>query len=258
MIHNTATLMTKSAPVQQNRFIKQFNRKERPICTNCGIASHIVDKCFKLHGYPLDTSSQKGLFPSVHSVTQIQEDSNSEFSQIPQLSITAKQCQKLMEFLQTNHHQASTNQVGYLPTNQDHIFSKMLGNISQHFVLNVQYFVFHSNYIPNIHKLDPNDSRWIVDTSATDHMISCVSLFTTITAVKLPNSDLVFVTHIGTIKISEHLILPDVLCVPYFSLNLIFATKLIKHLKCCPIFINNHRFIHNLVKWKLIGVGEER
>lgn len=26
--------------------------KERPMCTYCGQASHSVDKCYKLHGYP--------------------------------------------------------------------------------------------------------------------------------------------------------------------------------------------------------------
>ena len=28
------------------------SRKERPVCTYCGIVGHIADKCYKLHGYP--------------------------------------------------------------------------------------------------------------------------------------------------------------------------------------------------------------
>ncbi|XP_030974888.1 uncharacterized protein LOC115994771 [Quercus lobata] len=28
------------------------NRKERPIYSHCGIQGHIIDKCYKLHGYP--------------------------------------------------------------------------------------------------------------------------------------------------------------------------------------------------------------
>jgi hypothetical protein len=27
-------------------------RKERPLCTHCGLLGHLVDKCYKLHGYP--------------------------------------------------------------------------------------------------------------------------------------------------------------------------------------------------------------
>ena len=35
--------------------IASFNSKskwERPLCSNCGIQGHIVDKCYKLHRYP--------------------------------------------------------------------------------------------------------------------------------------------------------------------------------------------------------------
>ena len=29
------------------------SKKERLVCTYCGIVGHVADKCFKLHGYPL-------------------------------------------------------------------------------------------------------------------------------------------------------------------------------------------------------------
>ena len=28
------------------------SKKERPICTYCGLTGHIADKCYKLHEYP--------------------------------------------------------------------------------------------------------------------------------------------------------------------------------------------------------------
>jgi hypothetical protein len=228
------------------------------MCTHCGLAGHTVNKCYKLHGFPPGFKFTRRLTPSVHSVIQNNEgiifDSSSS---TPQLPITAEQCQKLLEFLQTNRHHASANQVGSLPTNQDHLFSNMT---CIPFSLNVKHSVFHSSFIPYNPKLE---NPWIIDTGATDHMISCVSLFSTIialvsTSVKLPNGDLVSVTHIGTVQISKHLILTNVLCVPSFSFNLILAAKLIKQLKCCLIFINNYCFIQNLVQWRTIGVGEEK
>uniref|UniRef100_A0A7N2MSN6 CCHC-type domain-containing protein n=1 Tax=Quercus lobata TaxID=97700 RepID=A0A7N2MSN6_QUELO len=32
--------------------VKNF-KKGRPQCTHCGAMGHVVDKCYKLHGYPL-------------------------------------------------------------------------------------------------------------------------------------------------------------------------------------------------------------
>ena len=31
----------------------QKTKRDRPLCTHCGIQGHTVDKCYKLHGYPL-------------------------------------------------------------------------------------------------------------------------------------------------------------------------------------------------------------
>ena len=28
------------------------SKKQRPVCTYCGLTGHIADKCYKLHGYP--------------------------------------------------------------------------------------------------------------------------------------------------------------------------------------------------------------
>jgi hypothetical protein len=159
-----------------------------------------------------------------------------------------------MEFLQTNPHQASANQVGSLPTAQDHIFSKMSGNT---FTLNVKHSIFHSSQ--NLPKLKPNqtDTPWIIDTRATDHRVNCLLQLQPLCLhpVKLPNGDLVSITHIGTVRISEHLILTNVLCVPSYAFT---ATKLIKQLNCCLIFITSYCFIQNLTNWKTIGLGEER
>jgi hypothetical protein len=93
-------------------------------------------------------------------------------------------------------------------------------------------------------------------------MVCSISLFTSITAlvshrVKLPNGDFAEVTHIGTIQISEHLTLTNVLCVPSFSFNLISASKLIKNINCCLIFLDGFCFIQNLHTWRTIGLGRE-
>ena len=67
---------------------------------------------------------------------------------------------------------------------------------------------------------------WVIDTGATNHMVHSITCFTTITAtlntfVNLPNGEVALVTHVGIVKISEHLTFHNVLCVPSFSFNLI-------------------------------------
>ena len=37
---------------QGNRGNKGHFKKDKPICTYCGLSGHIADKCYKLHGYP--------------------------------------------------------------------------------------------------------------------------------------------------------------------------------------------------------------
>jgi len=128
--------------------------------------------------------------------------------------------------------------------------------------LDLKHSVFSTSHISS-HIPSNNLHSWIIDTGATDHMISTVSLFTSVTAtissrVKLPNGNYAMVTHIGTVKLSEHLILHDVLCVPSFSFNLISASKLIQSLHCCLIFLANFCFIQSLLDWVTIGVGRQQ
>ena len=108
-----------------------------------------------------------------------------------------------------------------------------------------------------------SNGTWVIDTRATDHMVYSTKLFTKITStihttVELPNGESALVTHIGTVQISESLILADVLCVPSFSFNLISVSKLTSSLNCCIFFLSNLCFIQDLVKWKLIGRGKEK
>ena len=40
--------------VKTNGSGKSFNRAKfgKPQCTHCGVLGHVIDKCYKLHGYP--------------------------------------------------------------------------------------------------------------------------------------------------------------------------------------------------------------
>lgn len=62
------------------------------------------------------------------------------------------------------------------------------------------------------------ENKWIIDTGAIDHMVCSISHLSTITglinaSVKLPNGDKALVTHLGTVRLSEKLVLTNVLCI---------------------------------------------
>ena len=94
------------------------------------------------------------------------------------------------------------------------------------FIPNLKNFVFFAKLV-NKEMFTTTDR--VIDTGATNHMVHSISCFTTITSplnthVKLPNGEIALVTHIGTVKIIETLILYNVLCVPSFSFNLILVS----------------------------------
>ena len=79
--------------------------------------------------------------------------------------------------------------------------------------------------------MSPNS--WIIDTGATDHIITCLDNFTfykhaSNMYVKLPNIIKIPVVHIGEVRLIEQLILHNFLHVPDFTCNLIFANQLVK------------------------------
>jgi uncharacterized membrane protein YagU involved in acid resistance len=93
-------------------------------------------------------------------------------------------------------------------------------------------------------------------------MINSISLFTSITTtistkVKLPNGQFALVTHIGTVQISAHLTLTNILCVPSFSFNLLSVSKLVQSFNFSFLFFANYCVIQNLTPWMTIGVGRE-
>ena len=103
---------------------------------------------------------------------------------------------------------------------------------------------------------------WVIDTWATDHMVHFITCFTTITAtlntfVNLPKGEVASVTHVGIVKISEHLTLHNVLCVPLFSFNLISVSQLAKSTICCLIFFGNLCFIQDFAHWSTLSMGRE-
>jgi hypothetical protein len=225
------------------------------------VLGHTVEKCYRIHGFPPGFKFTRNKPDSNSSANHVQTADN------PSLPFTQSQFQQLMTFMQNNPAftpSSSALQAGSISnTTSDRLIQSNAGNpfnfiLSQSMNLNLQYSVFSSYHTSVL--CQPH--TWIIDTGATDHMINSISLFTSITTtisskVKLPNGKFALVTHIGTVKISAHLTLTNVLCVPSFSFNLLSVSKLVKTFNFCFILFANHCFIQNLTTWMTIGVGRE-
>jgi hypothetical protein len=273
MHNNASTLFTKGPASSPSSHIRPTTnssnprhgkpsaiRKDRPTCTHCGVYGHTMEKCYRLHGFPPGFKFTKGQQAAEHhSVHQVSEADSSTAA----LPLIQEQIQQLFAMIKTKNSDvvSSVNQVG-IP--QNHLVPNMSGNLSTFsasFNNHSPHSVFSSISTFQVASRLVNQ-LWIIDTGATDHMVCSLSFFTIIIAtiskfVKLPNGQLVSVTHVGTVRISSSLILTDVLCVPSFSFNLISASKLTKFFSCCLIFLADFCFIQNLLTWKMIGVGRE-
>ena len=135
-----------------------------------------------------------------------------------------------------------------LPANSASSFTTDASNFSgNHFWIppNFTHSVFFAHIVDRPHF---KSKAWILDTSATNHMVHLVSQLTTITStvhsyVFLPNGDQALVTRIGIVQISPTLTLTNVLCVPTFSFNPISISKLTQQSSCCLIFLGHWCFI---------------
>lgn len=96
--------------------------------------------------------------------------------------------------------------------------------------------------------------EWIINTGATNHMISDANLLLNkiklnkaeAKKVHLPNGGVTYVTHIGSCELSNGDIVDNVLCFPDFKNNLLSVSKLTKELKCMIAFYHDFCIFQDL------------
>ena len=107
------------------------------------------------------------------------------------------------------------------------------------------------------------DDTWIVDSGATDHMSGNRGLFKTLRLcpenlrVKVANGVVTKVAGIGSVLLTEHLEVHNVLFVPALTCNLISVSKLIKGKRCRVIFDESGCTFQDLNSRRTIGNSKE-
>uniref|UniRef100_A0A2N9F6B3 Integrase catalytic domain-containing protein n=1 Tax=Fagus sylvatica TaxID=28930 RepID=A0A2N9F6B3_FAGSY len=203
----------------------QYPRRDKPTCSHCGFKGHTVDKCYKLHGYPPGFQKKSKSIAVANQVSGPFSAPLDSFDKSQNLTNMAMQCQQILNMLSTRAQQSSPtfdnnppHQAATLVTvthpSSSHSPSNMAGIpmcLSTFCKPNLDYSVFSNKLVV---KPVTNVYEWVIDTGATDHMVTTTKFFTTMqvaynVSVNLPNGQSVMVTHIGSVQVTASLLLTD-------------------------------------------------
>jgi len=107
-----------------------------------------------------------------------------------------------------------------------------------------------------------SSSSWVIDSGATHHVCHDITLFQTLSetmndSVTLPTGYGVKITGIGSVELSDHMILKNVLYIPDFRLNLLSVSQLTKDLGYRVSFNESCCMIQDHIKGLMIGKREQ-
>ncbi|GKC76307.1 ribonuclease H-like domain-containing protein [Tanacetum coccineum] len=188
-------------------------------CTNCGKVGHNVDRCFDIIGYPPGYIKNPGPKPNgprtfnANSVSSSNEKGAS-------LSFTNEHMMKLMNLInEAPFRSVQANMIGRASFFNSNVF----------FNINFKFF-YNSNTV-----MCKVTLGWIIDSGANQHMtVSTSNMFEIIDIINLnltvghPNGTLAKIQYVGNLKLSESIVLFDVLVVPEYCVSLLSMNKLIK------------------------------
>lgn len=232
-------------------------------CRYCKKSGHLIDKCFKLHGFPQSNSYIKGRKSAAHLSTSTDcvsvDPRNSSVSAplgdpiasqpvIPGLS--RQQCDQIVSLIQQT-----------LSTSDQASSSMSSANFAGTFMS--ESLVSDSKLCMLTHI---NSATWIIDSGASNHMTYDKNLLFDIIPltvpylVSLPNGYKVKVTCTGSFALTPSLTLHNVLLVPSFKHNLISVHKLMKQLNCLVLFTPTSCLLYllqDLSLKRLLDLGKE-
>ena len=221
-------------PLTHPKMEPTIDKGEKNPCAPTATLLDTVDKCYKLHGYPLGYKTKQQQQRNSNVVNSVATRNSENISQ---------------------------------DTTQN---SQMVNNIStaealiqcQNLLNQLQSQINASNQIATSHIAGTSYSfpLWIIDSGASTHISCCKSYFTSTqpcsTTISLPNKQVFEVKSAGTIKLSESIELKNVLYISEFSFNLIPVGALTRDLPVDVSFSTNNRVIQDKFTLKKIGSVE--
>jgi hypothetical protein len=196
-------------------------------CTHCGGNNHVIDTCFVKHGFPPGYKS-KGAQTNNEKSVNLASATNSDPSPVSSSSMVSSLNElqgQFKQFLNLFQQQAAPNST---PASVNSIVSNPVA-------LNVTSSPTYGKHFVT----------WVLDSGATDHITHSMQYFISYHHIKsvpisLPNGNKVCANIAGSIQISPHIIIDNVLFVPQFNINLISVQRLAKSLDCHFVFHLDH------------------
>ncbi|GJU03349.1 ribonuclease H-like domain-containing protein [Tanacetum coccineum] len=145
------------------------------------------------------------------------------------------------------------------------IHANMAGRAS-FFNINVWFNIIFSKYLYANSSLNVTTITmgWIIDSGPNQHLtVSTVEMFNVVDFFELkitvghPNGTLATISHVVNLKLSNNVILYDVLVVPGYCVSLLSVNKLIRDSKMFVGFDENKCYIQDLKREKFLGIGSE-
>ncbi|KAL2926590.1 Retrovirus-related Pol polyprotein from transposon RE1 [Bienertia sinuspersici] len=216
-----------------NKQLTGSKRQDRTVsivyCTSCHKLGHTIDRCYFLHGFPSHWKGSKE--KKVAATAQNDIDQTNSDSKDGTPSVSFEQYHQFLEFLKTQKHNEHSGTLldGPNATGQAHLAGKLC-------------------------LVSCLNTDWLLDSGASDHICSDLSCFTTYqfpsgsdNTITIPNGTQVQIKHIGSVQISKHIQLHDVLHVPDFKFNLISVHKLCRDMNSELRFTHDNCFIQSQI-----------
>ncbi|GJT55531.1 ribonuclease H-like domain-containing protein [Tanacetum coccineum] len=220
----------------------QPRKLNRPnlVCTHCNMNGHTGVRCFELIGYPPNFKKNTG--PNKGSTSNNIVSGNKDQSH----TFTNDQYKRLMSLISEKSGSSS------IPTN----IAGTNGVISF-----CSSRLFNNNSNISSYKIYIG---CIIDSGASQHMTyTIINMFNIVDVSKLnmtvghPNGTKALVTHIGSLKLTNNIVIPNVLVVSGYQVSLLYVHSLSKDIKFKVIFDEDTCVIQDSVLRTQVGTGNE-
>ncbi|GJR03940.1 RNA-directed DNA polymerase [Tanacetum coccineum] len=219
---------------------KKMEKNPNLICSilNCGLTGHTVDKCYKIVGY-FDHIKNKW---ANQKATNTYSSNNASIEVPTSTSTTSPSSGASLSAEQVQHFISLLNN------------SKNSNNVHAH--MGGTYFCENTSF-----KIYKTNKGWIIDSGANQHMITSedkLENIMDISDLKLqidhPNGTTAYIQKVGNLRLSDTIILYDVLYVPEYTVNLLPVHKLARDSKLFISFDEHKCYIQDLQLQNTLGL----